>query len=433
MRVHGDARIILLGNGGPDQGGEGVWPSRDHVPPGCDARAECYNPVAAPMQTTTFRVLLVSALTLAMACGILPEIPRFTPSSPAVGADQPRGGTAAAPNREAADWITRIPLHVGYGMRGPWFEVYFSDPLDPSAAQATGGLDELLVRAIEAARLSIHVAIYNLSLDNVRQSLIDAHRRGVEVQLVAESDNLDGDDFQRLVAAGIPVLGDRREGSMHDKFMVIDEAEVWTGSMNFTVTGAYQDNNTLVRINQPQLAAAYEAEFAEMFEGDQFGSGGGSGSATARVEIAGTLVEVYFAPEDRPEAKLVDLLDTAQNSIEFLAFSFTSDPLGDAIRRAAAAGISVRGVMDEDQGLSNTGTELAPFRAAGLDVRADGNPGQMHEKVLIIDREVVVVGSYNFSRSASESNDENLLIVHDPAFAGLFAEEFERVYAAAVP
>jgi phosphatidylserine/phosphatidylglycerophosphate/cardiolipin synthase-like enzyme len=95
--------------------------------------------------------------------------------------------------------------------------------------------------------------------------------------------------------------------------------------------------------------------------------------------------------------------------------------------------LDVRGVLDEEQGASNLGTELTMFEAGGLDVRLDGNPGQMHEKVFILDGEVVVLGSYNFSRNANETNDENLLIIHNRTIAAEFVREFERIYSLPAP
>jgi phosphatidylserine/phosphatidylglycerophosphate/cardiolipin synthase-like enzyme len=65
--------------------------------------------------------------------------------------------------------------------------------------------------------------------------LIDAHRRGVTVRLVTESDNMDVSEIQELREVGIPILGDRREGRMHNKFVVIDRQEVWTGSLNLFI------------------------------------------------------------------------------------------------------------------------------------------------------------------------------------------------------
>ena len=57
----------------------------------------------------------------------------------------------------------------------------------------------------------------------------------------------------------------------------------------------------------------------------------------------------------------------------------------------------------------------------------------MHHKVIIIDSKIVILGSYNFTRSAEDKNDENTIIVHDPTFAGQFLIEFERLYEQAQP
>jgi phosphatidylserine/phosphatidylglycerophosphate/cardiolipin synthase-like enzyme len=53
----------------------------------------------------------------------------------------------------------------------------------------------------------------------------------------------------------------------------------------------------------------------------------------------------------------------------------------------------------------------------------------MHHKVMVIDGRIVICGSYNFSRSAEEINDENLLIIVDPGLAEEFGREFERLYS----
>ena len=134
-----------------------------------------------------------------------------------------------------------------------------------------GGPDEALANAIDKARLSVDMAIYSLNLWSIRDALIHAHQRGAVVRLVMESDNMDNQEIQQIQDAGIPIIGDQREGLMHNKFVVIDHAEVWTGSMNFTTSGAYEDNNDLIRIRSTQVAEDYTTEFNEMFEEDMFG------------------------------------------------------------------------------------------------------------------------------------------------------------------
>ncbi len=356
-----------------------------------------------------------------------------TPPAPAPLTASGISSPAAAGPTEMPLVLSPIPLPVGYGVRGSWFELYFTDPTSPRSKQRSGGPDGPLVAAIDAARLSVDAAMYSLSLDSVRDALLRAHRRGVQVRIVMESDNMDRADPQVLKEAGIPMLGDRREGLMHNKFLVIDRSEVWSGSMNFTDSGVYSDNNNLLRIRSTKVAEDYETEFNEMFVDDKFGKDDVAATPNPQLTLDGTRLEIYFSPDDHVQAVLRELLDHAQSSIYFLAYSFTADSLGEAIRQRAAAGLQVAGVMDADQMKSNIGSEYDAFRAAGLDVRLDGNAGLMHHKVMIIDGQIVVTGSYNFTASSETTNDENLLILHSPEIAAQYLEEFRRVYAAAQP
>lgn len=326
------------------------------------------------------------------------------------------------------DEITPIDLQAGYGIRGSWFELYMTNPDSPLSPQGTGGLDGPLVEAIDAARLSIDVAVYSISLNSVRYALIRAHERGVTIRMVMESSNMDRSDVQYLLDAGVPIVGDNRQGLMHDKFMVIDRSEVWLGSMNFTDSGTYEDNNNLIRIRSTKIAENFSVEFNEMFERDLFGPDILAQTPNPSITLDGTRIDTYFSPDDHVLTTLYDLLSQAEESIYFLAFSFTSNELGEIVRTQANNGLEIRGVMDREQVASNTGTEYDPFRQAELDVRIDGNDGQMHHKVFVVDKKIVVIGSYNFSQAAEERNDENIIIVYNKDIAEFFVEEFERVY-----
>ena len=88
--------------------------------------------------------------------------------------------------------------------------------------------------------------------------------------------------------------------------------------------------------------------------------------------------------------------------------------------------------MEESQ-VQATGSETPRLRQAGIDIRLDSNSNNMHHKVILIDEAIVILGSYNFTGSAEEKNDENVLILHDPALASQFLIEFERIYRSAVP
>ena len=358
-------------------------------------------------------ILLLVGILLS-ACGNIPQI-----STPAVNGTQ-----RATPGTH----LTPIELQSGYGVRGAWYELYFTDPASPLASQATGGVDAPLVESIDAARLSIDVAAYSLGLNSVRNALLRAHDRGVTVRVVMETGNMDRSDPQIMMEAGIHIVGDNSAGLMHNKFIVIDRSEVWLGSLNFTDSGTYEDNNNLIRIHSSQMAENYIKEFEEMFVENSFGENVVPETPHPVVTINETRIDVFFSPDDGVLSALIPLLDGAEQSIHFLAFSFTSNELGDIIRAKAGEGLIIAGVMDKEQISSNQGTEFDPFQQAELDVLIDGIDGQMHHKLIIVDEKIVAFGSYNFSKSAEERNDENLLIIYDADIAKQFILEFGRVW-----
>jgi len=310
-------------------------------------------------------------------------------------------------------------------------QVYFTTPKYPDTeADHHGGLDETVAADIGKARSTVDVAAYQLDLEAVAQALIDAHKQGVQVRLVTDSDNVDEPAVRKLDRAGIPIVEDKREAIMHDKFIVLDHAIVWTGSWNLTVNCTYRNNNNAVRIVSKALADNYAAEFEEMFTDKAFGPGSPANTPHPRLTVGNIPMENYFAPEDHVADKIVTLLKGAKRSIRFMAFSFTDDRIGQVVRDKAKAGLAVQGVF-EARGSDTEYSEYGRMHRAGLDVLTDGNPYTMHHKVFILDDAMVLMGSFNFTQSANEANDENLLVVRDPAIAALYQAEFERVYAQA--
>ena len=302
-----------------------------------------------------------------------------------------------------------------------WFTNPVSREVNPGEA--------VLVQAVNGAKQSVDMAIYNLTLDGLGNALIQAHRRGVVVRIAMESEAMDKQLPQKLQAEGIPIVGDQREGLMHDKFTVIDGAEVWTGSANYASASFTTDFNNLVRIRSRQMAQDYQAEFEQMFAGHQFGPDKKPVAPYHQVSVAGIPVEVYFSPADGVEQHVLDALRQAQASIDFLGYSFTSNPISQTMRDRARAGVKVRGVFDRSQSASNTGGEYQTLKRAGLDVRLSDIQGLMHDKVIIIDGQVVITGSYNFTASAEDRNDENLVILRSAALAKQFLAHFDDVYA----
>jgi len=314
--------------------------------------------------------------------------------------------------------------------------VFFTDPQYPdNPADRQGGLDKALAADIARAQFTVDVAAYDFDLQSVADALVEAHESGVRVRLVTDSDNAEEPAVRQLKSAGIEVVEDEREAIMHNKFVVIDEAIVWTGSWNLTESGTYRNNNNAVRIVSDLLAKNYTVEFEEMFEDREFGSASPADTPYRQVIIEngdkddGIRIESYFAPEDQVAEKLLALVKEAEESIRFMAFSFTDDSLGNAMMNQDEAGLTVQGVFEE-RGADLEYSEFGRMYSAQprMDVRLDGNTYMMHHKVIILDNETVVLGSFNFSKSADEMNDENILFIHDKDIASLFRAEFKRIY-----
>jgi phosphatidylserine/phosphatidylglycerophosphate/cardiolipin synthase-like enzyme len=338
------------------------------------------------------------------------------------------GAFAAFQFFEARD---QPPIEPPDAEGSPSAEVFFSAPWDPAAATLRGGPDAELAAAIDAARYSVDMAIYNLDLWSLRDALIQAHRRGVTVRLIVESDYAGEPEIEALVSSGIPVHEDRRDSLMHHKFTVIDGFEVWTGSMNYSLNEAYRHDNNLLRVHSAEVGANFTREFEEMYLEDRFGGLSRADTPFPRSTLDGHEISVYFSPDDGVASHLVNVLNQAQDSIDMLAFTLTSDPIADALLQADKSGVRVRVVVERDQARS-TGSDVDRLRLAGVDLRLDGNPNRMHHKVIVVDGNLVATGSYNFSRSAEDFNDENMVIVFNKSLAEDYLVEFNRIYALAL-
>ena len=328
---------------------------------------------------------------------------------------------------EPPGWLEPLPTPTqsGYTVPDQLYSIYFTAPANDDFK---GGPDRFLADALDLARSQIDAALYDLNLWSIRNALIRAHQRGVQTRLVVESDSLDRPEIQELISAGIPIVPDEGEGLMHNKFIIIDGAEVWTGSMNLTVNGAYRHLNNLVRLRSTRVAENYTAEFEEMFLEGYFGENILENTIHPDLTINDIRLETYFSPDDDTEERLIELILSAQESIDFLYYSFTSDDVAGAILAQADQGILVRGVLDDYQEGTGLGGEYQRLVSQGLDVYLDAHPEKMHHKVIIIDQSIVVTGSYNLTRSADVKNDENTLIIHDRSCAEVFLAEFEWIF-----
>jgi phosphatidylserine/phosphatidylglycerophosphate/cardiolipin synthase-like enzyme len=128
------------------------------------------------------------------------------------------------------------------------------------------------------------------------------------------------------------------------------------------------------------------------------------------------------------EQAIVTALDAARKSIHIAMFSFDDRELGEAVIRAHRRGVEVRVLLDEGQGNGVWG-EYPKLVAAGIPVLVEHAPGLMHHKFAVIDRRIVITGSYDWTEAANERNFENVVIIECPGIARAYVNEFNQLWA----
>ena len=204
---------------------------------------------------------------------------------------------------------------------------------------------------------------------------------------------------------------------MHNKFLIIDTAILWMGSANFTYYAFYRNNETMLRWEYPALALAYTEEFQELTLHE-----------TIHKPYEEESIALYFSPEDTIRDRLIEKIDQAKEEISFMIYTFTDSSIAEALVAAHNRGVTVQGIFDESQNSYQTYSQYDHLLEEGIAVKLDGNSYKLHNKVMIIDRAVTIVGSYNYTDAANSSNAENVLILEDRDLASLFLSEFDLLF-----
>ncbi len=323
-----------------------------------------------------------------------------------------------------------------------WLAVYFTNPDPPDTLLGTG-IDQYVKKDIDSAVRTIDVTSFDLNNPVLVNAMAAAAKRGVRVRVVYDglngahdlentaTNNKGYDALAVLSGANIPMVdGGRTNGLMHDKMVIIDSQIVYMGSWNLSYNDTYRNNNNLLRITDPRIIANYQGKFDELFVNKRFGTAARYKAPAPVLDIDGVRVETYFSPADRVTEKLVAYVQGAKQQVHTMIYTFTEETLANALIERSWAWLKVEGVI-ENRGASQ-GVLPALF-CARLPFRLDGNKYTMHHKVLIIDNQIVITGSFNFTRAAGEVNDDNVLVIHSPAVAALYEQEFQKIYAAATP
>jgi len=135
--------------------------------------------------------------------------------------------------------------------------------------------------------------------------------------------------------------------------------------------------------------------------------------------------QVYFSPQGGCTEAIIQQIGKAKTEILVKAYSFTSQPIAKALLGAHKRGVKIQVILDKSQ-KSQKYTSAAFLANVGIPTYIDSAHAIAHNKVMVIDRETVITGSFNFTKAAEEKNAENVLIIKSKDLAKPYIENWNQ-------
>lgn len=141
--------------------------------------------------------------------------------------------------------------------------------------------------------------------------------------------------------------------------------------------------------------------------------------------FANILIDVYFSPEQRCLPQIIKEIDKAKDSIFLQSYSFTSKKIASSLIKARERGVKIFVMTDKSQIRSKSSVVLW-LASKGVPIFVDYKVAIAHNKVIVIDKKVVLTGSYNWTKAAEFSNAENLLVIRDKKIVKLYMNNWKK-------
>jgi phosphatidylserine/phosphatidylglycerophosphate/cardiolipin synthase-like enzyme len=148
-------------------------------------------------------------------------------------------------------------------------------------------------------------------------------------------------------------------------------------------------------------------------------------SRTTKVQPPPPLpIDIYFSPRGGCTEACIKEINAAQKMILVQAYSFTSAPIAEALKQAHKRGVDVKVILDKSQRTEKY--SMADFLIhGGIPTFIDARHAIAHNKIMIIDSDTVITGSFNFTKQAEEQNAENLLVIRDQKIAEKYTSRWD--------
>ncbi len=291
-----------------------------------------------------------------------------------------------------------------------------------------------LKKEIDNSNESIDFAIYGINNQpEIIVALVNAKKRGVKIRWVCDFDKKNNNyypDTEKLKKYINSYKTDEEydkknpQAIMHNKFFIFDEKKVWTGSANITNTDLTDFNaNYSILIQSQQIARIYKKEFEQMYYGN-FHTHKKQIKKTIINFDKNTKIKILFSPQDKIiDNDIIPIILNAKKYIYIPIFFITHKEIENALIRAKRKGVEIKIINDATNAHSKY-TIHKRLRKENIKVKTENYAGKMHIKGMFVDDEISIIGSMNFTKSANNKNDENIIIIYNKEITKYFRKTF---------
>lgn len=273
------------------------------------------------------------------------------------------------------------------------------------STQAGNNLQDTLIASLKDAKKSIVLIIYTLKDPKIIEILNEKARAGLDVKVIYDSIASQG--VNKKLTSEIKIFPRGMFSLMHLKLLIIDGQHSFLGSANMTRDALQQHANLLVHLDNTRFAQVL-LQKAEQLISNHYEEP----IPPALFQMDQQLIELRFLPDDSHAiARLQELIRSAKKSIKVAMYTFTRQDLAQALVRAQHRGVKVEVIIDESSGNGASAKIVELLAKEGIKAHLTREHGLMHNKFMLIDDEILVHGSANWTKAAFKQNDDYIMVL----------------------
>ncbi len=265
--------------------------------------------------------------------------------------------------------------------------------------------DQMIIRFVKQAQKSVYIASYTFSSDMLTDIL--NQMKGIDIKII-----VDTRPPVNLQKAQIKV--DAKSSLFHPKIIIIDGRYSAISSGNFTESAFFLQHNHFLLFEDEKIARYLTDKFNSWWE-----------DIPLDTEYSYDNIRFSFSPENNCEQIISEAISTARKTIHFAMYHFTSEEIAKVMLKRKLAGVKVYGIIEN--------SSVEPYsvfyglKNFGCNIRRSNRAGYLHDKLIIVDQETIITGSYNLT-AAARRNNEVVIIIKDKNLASKFIKEWKKMW-----